>query len=59
MEDRRVIKKVYFNGKFHNTRQVGKTRTRMRISSEGTRHRSVEYENGEDEQKTKKNGGVV
>lgn len=38
MEDERLSKNV-LNGKFHNTRPVGKPRTRW-MSSEGTHHRS-------------------
>jgi len=38
MEDERLPKK-FLNGKFHNTRPVGKLRTRW-MSSGGTHHRS-------------------
>jgi hypothetical protein len=50
--------KEALNGKFHNTRPVGKPRTRWRTSSRGTLHILGIYDDGEDEQKTEKNGGV-
>jgi len=54
---RKDSKNKLLNGKFHNTRSVGKNQKQDgRTSSAGTHHRSQEYEDWRDEQKTEKNG---
>jgi hypothetical protein len=60
MEDGRIPKQKFLlmgnfiiQGKWVKQEQDGRT------SSGGTRHRSWEYENGGDKQKTEKNGCVI
>ena len=56
-EDERIPKKV-LNGKFHNTRPVGKQITRWEDDVRKDTSQIIGYEDGGDEQKTEKNGGV-
>ena len=51
--------KKVLNGKFHKKKeQWGNQEQDGRTSSGGTRHRSEDYEDGEDEHRTEKNGRV-
>jgi len=50
-------KKKVLNGKFHNIRPVGNREEGWMLST-GTHHRSLEYEDGGDEQNTETNGGA-
>jgi hypothetical protein len=58
VEDKKVPKK-FLNGIFHNTRPVGKPEKDVRTSSGGTHHRSQEYGDGGDDQKTEKKEDVL
>jgi hypothetical protein len=59
MEDERIPKKV-LNGKFHETRPVGKPEIRWEdvIRRDTSKIRGIQVRGGADEQKTEKNGGV-